>query len=34
MLERGYDFVISASDVLMLRDAALLDLKTNRELST
>jgi len=33
MLERGYDFVISASDVLMLRDAALQDLKTNREVS-
>lgn len=30
MLERGYDFVISGSDVLMLRDAALQDLKTNR----
>lgn len=33
MLERGYDFVISASDVLMLRDAALMDLKTNRVVS-
>lgn len=30
MLERGYDFVISASDILMLRDAALQDLKINR----
>jgi 2-keto-3-deoxy-L-rhamnonate aldolase RhmA len=30
MLARGYDFVISGSDVLMLRDAALQDLKTNR----
>lgn len=30
MFERGYDFVISASDVLMLRDAALQDLKINR----
>ncbi|MDT8421362.1 MAG: aldolase/citrate lyase family protein [Desulfuromonadales bacterium] len=33
MLERGYDFVISASDVLMLREAALQDLKINREAS-
>ncbi|PLX90499.1 MAG: hypothetical protein C0619_09335 [Desulfuromonas sp.] len=33
MLERGYDFVISASDVLMLRDAALQDLKINRGVS-
>lgn len=33
MLGRGYDFVISASDVLMLRDAALQDLKTNRAVS-
>lgn len=30
MLDRGYDFVISASDVLMIRDAALRDLETNR----
>jgi 4-hydroxy-2-oxoheptanedioate aldolase len=30
MLKRGYDFVISASDVLMLRDAAAQDLKKNR----
>lgn len=30
MLDRGYDFVISASDVLMLRDTALQDLKINR----
>ena len=30
MLDRGYDFVISASDVLMIRDAALGDLKVNR----
>ncbi len=30
MLERGYDFVISASDVLMIRDAALHDLQINR----
>jgi 4-hydroxy-2-oxoheptanedioate aldolase len=30
MLDRGYDFVISASDVLMLRDAAVQDLKKNR----
>jgi len=30
MLERGYDFVISASDVLILRDAALQDLKVSR----
>lgn len=30
MLERGYDLVISASDVLMFRDAALQDLKTTR----
>jgi len=30
MLERGYDFVISASDVLMIRDAALKDLQINR----
>lgn len=33
MLERGYDFVISASDVLMLRDTALQNLKTNRKAS-
>lgn len=30
MLERGYDLVISASDVLMLRDAAILDLQALR----
>ncbi len=30
MLERGYDFIISASDVLLLRDAALHDLQTVR----
>lgn len=30
MFDRGYDFVISASDVLMLRDAALENLKQNR----
>jgi 2-keto-3-deoxy-L-rhamnonate aldolase RhmA len=30
MFERGYDFVISGSDVLMLRDAALADLKAGR----
>jgi 2-keto-3-deoxy-L-rhamnonate aldolase RhmA len=30
MLCRGYDFVISASDVLMIRDAAVQDLELNR----
>lgn len=30
MLERGYDFVISGSDVLMLRDSALKNLQNNQ----
>lgn len=30
MLNRGYDLVVSASDILMLRDAAVQDLKTTR----